>query len=351
VKQKTKLATVHEVARLAGVSASTVSRYLNKNGYVGKETRREIKRAMELIDFVPSAAARSLRRQRSMVVGLAVRHVDYFATANDPFFSLLFTGLAKIFSPAGYGLQVVETHPQAAEERTGTYYLEKVRERSVDGLVIADSLMGEPEILELQQYGTPFVLVNELVERFAGRCVLADDRAKGYELAKVLFERGHRHLSFIGHNHAWSETKGALQGVREAVAAHGGQMTDRDVLFVESGTDEDQLRLMAETLERMEASTGLVCPADDLTGRVAQLLHRGVKVPAGFEFAGQRLLVEEIVRKEFVAAIHPVNREMGIAAGHLLMSLLAGEAEGEEPVIVPMGPVIEPQCDLASALA
>jgi DNA-binding LacI/PurR family transcriptional regulator len=303
---------------------------------------------MELVDFVPSAAARSLRRQRAMVVGLAVRHVDYFATANDPFFALLFTGLAKVFSPAGYGLQVLETNAQAAEKRTGTYYLEKVRERSVDALVIADSAMADKEIVALQQYGTPFVLVNDLVEKFAGRCVVADDEAKGNALARALLERGHRRLGFFGHSADWVETKLALKGMRGAAGAYGVEVGAEDVLLIQSMTEAEQARAMVEILGRGDGPTGVVCGSDDLTGRVGQLLHRGAKVAEGFEFAGQRLQAEQIVRPEFICAVKPVNRAMGIAAAHLLLGLMAGEGEREEPLVVPMGAVSWPSCEMAT---
>lgn len=337
--------TLKDLAEYAGVSIPTISRHLNKSGYVGKDARRKVQESIERLNYYPNAIAQSLRQRKSMSIGLALEYIGYGEKA---FFSSIVSGLADAVGRKGYSLQFVETSPESAKRKQGLYYLDKVRGRSLDGLVIVDSCLPEEDFLQLRQYGTPFVVVDRLVEQLSGRCILADFRLMGYRLARFLLDRGHRRIAYFGTGEMYTETVHTIEGIRRALDEYGAQLHDEDVVFYTAGGGRSIIGPMVRILSREDAPTAAICGI--LTETLAQLIQRGLKVREGFEFAGRLCSPEEVVCRQFVYAVKTKAVQLGQGAGQLLLDLLAGKGERSEPVNVGVGEFSRPTCDLEAIL-
>ena len=328
-----KRTTIYEVAKRANVSVRTVSRYVNKSGYVGEGARGRVKAAIGELDYFPSSPARSLSKMRTMMIGIALYHADYLARSQDSFFPLLVSGLMENLGRYGYGLQILETCSESAEHNRGVYFLDKVKDGSLDGLVLADSLYSEEKVLELQQYEVPFVLAGRLVKGLFGHCVIADDFREGYLMAKFLFERGHKNVAYFGLPLSFTEGSHAMDGIDKAARECGGHFNSQDVIK----NDKNVMNRMIELLERKDAPTAVVCATTHISFWLAQLLRGGLRVPCGFEFAGVMFGNELLPCEQLVYVSSPKGRKIGLEASRLLLDIINGREEADEPVNVGVG--------------
>ena len=131
-------------------------------------------------------------------------------------------------------MQFLETCPESERRSGGTYYLERVLDHSVDGLVIADEFLSDKNISNLQTLGIPFILVNRMVKAFPGRCVLFDNYSKTYDMTRFLLKRGHKRIAFFGTMRKSSETITSLGGVNKALGESELNLDKTDLLCCES---------------------------------------------------------------------------------------------------------------------
>ena len=328
-----KRTTIYGIAKHANVSVRTITRYLNGKGYVGQDTRHRIQKVIKKFDYHPSSSARSLSRMKTMMIGVALYHADYLARCQDNFFPLLMSGLVENFGRGGYGLQILETCPEASEHKQGLYYLDRIKDASLDGLILADSSLPEQDIIDLQQYGVPFVLASRYMEALAGRCVLADDYREGYLMARFLLDRGHKSIAYFGLPVSFTEGSQAMEGIAKAVEEYGGNFRRQDV--IRSG--KHVIGRMMEILGREDAPTAVICATTQMSSWLVQLLRSGFHVPDGFECAGVMLDVELLPCRQLVYVSSPKGRKIGLKASELLLDMINGKEKRTKPVNVGTG--------------
>lgn len=143
--------TITDVARRAGVSASTVSHVLNRTRFVSQDTRDRVLRAVDELDYVPNHQARALVKSQTQQIGVAM------SALTNLYFGEVVHAIEEAASAAGYTLVLADTHEDAAtEERV----VAALRERRLDGLILAPSA-GSARVLDrLARSGLPTVLVD-----------------------------------------------------------------------------------------------------------------------------------------------------------------------------------------------
>ena len=326
--------TLKDVAEKAGVSVQTVLRYY-KNTNISPITHKHIGTTIKELNYRPNAAARSLRRQETLTIGLAIYHKEYIGDSNNAFFPLLLQGLVPVVGAHGYNLQILETDPKAVLHKRSIYYKEKVLDRGVDGLIVVDSIISDEEIMELEKERIAFVVVRRLLQKMPGRCVIPDEHAKVYRLGKFLLERGHRRIAYFGIEKKFIETTHSLQGLSAALAEYGAKLDERDMVLTQ--TEGVAMAAMEAILSRDDAPTAAICTTDFLTDMLTRRLLHGLAVPKGFEYAGETPRPENVLSKNFVYGVKPVGRKLGYEAGEVLIELLANGVEHTKPCVVEVG--------------
>ncbi|EQD44426.1 transcriptional regulator, LacI family, partial [mine drainage metagenome] len=184
-----KRATLHDLAQLAGVDASTVSRVLNEDPtlVVKDETRQRILGAVETLKYVPNAMARGLRRQRSQTIGLLVPDIG------NPFFAQIIMGAERVFSEAGFHLLLGNTAEDPARERS---FVELLRSNVVDGFMLATALTQDATVEELIRLEVPFVLVNR-AHPGTSNYVVVEDREATRSAVDYLLSLGHSRVAHV----------------------------------------------------------------------------------------------------------------------------------------------------------
>lgn len=274
VHTRGKIRNIAELAKIAGVSAGTVSRALADKDLVNKETRERIQALAREFGFRPNQMARRLRTQKTGVIGVVIplgherrQHIS------DPFFMTLFGYLADELTESGHDLMLSRVIPGDSE------WLDRIVDSGMlDGaLVIGQS--NQTEVIEkVAERYRPLVIWGSHREGQAQCTVGVDNRAGGRIAAQRLIARGGTRIAFFGDASA-PEIADRLAGVVEAVEATSGRVAVRN--FPTHLASEEMAAQIATNLAELDGAVdGIVCASDVIAMTTIRILHeRGVAVP------------------------------------------------------------------------
>ena len=318
--------TIYDVAREAGVSPKTVSRVLNDETPVNDKTRSAVRAAMRRLGYVPSRSARSLRSQRSGLIGLVTGAIsitqDQAAGLPD---MLIVQGVQRVLSERQMTLMVADTGGDMAKvpELVRTFL-----EHRVEGLCIVAEYHQEIA-LEIAVRGIPVVLVN-CFDGAETPAIVPDDALGGYLLTKGLIERGHRRIGFLTLPTAALARNLRLSGYRRALSEAG---IEYDPALVTVGMDPDPAAPIAPLpsalkglIELRDRPTVICCGNDFAAMHAYSLLGEWrISVPNDISIAGydDYRLVAELLRPPLTSVELPYMA-MGRRAGDVLIQLIEG---------------------------
>src|ERR1700688_3451218 len=202
------MTTMRDVARVAGVSAKTVSRVFNDDPHVTEETRERVRWAMQKLNYVPNLLARSFRAGADTAVGLAVPEIA------DPFFAAMTSSIEVDLVGRGMAVVVTSLGQDAERERSA---LEALLRRQISGLIVA-CVSADQSYLAPWQERTPMVFVDRAPKGLPGVYVIEDDLGGAREAVTHLVSHGHRRVAFLGVSTSVTTTRRRLKGYRSAVA-------------------------------------------------------------------------------------------------------------------------------------
>ena len=209
-----KVVTLADVARHAGVSAKTVSNVVNDWPYVSEEMRQKVKAAINELGYRPSALARSLATGRSNTIGVVLPDIS------NPFFGQAVRGCEDALNEAGYSIFLCNTDESIAKER---YYLETLSGRGVDGLILWGSRAVGASLAEVVANGMPLITVDSSAEGFYNNATYVTvDNARGATLAtRHLIKQGRRRIGHLAGPALRQTAMRRKAGYRDALAEAG----------------------------------------------------------------------------------------------------------------------------------
>lgn len=203
------MATIKDVAALAGISYTTVSHVLNKTRPVSEQVRLKVEAAISELDYVPSAVARSLKARSTATIGLLV------PSSVNPYFAELARGIEDACERNGYCVILCNSDDNPQKQRN---YLRVLLEKRIDGLVVA-SVGEDADLLQsLAGVRTPMVIVDRELEGVDADMVRIDHELGAYLATFHLLELGHRDIAYIGGPAQTGVTQLRLSGFRRAMA-------------------------------------------------------------------------------------------------------------------------------------
>ncbi|TFD93060.1 LacI family transcriptional regulator [Cryobacterium lactosi] len=264
-----KSATIYDVAQLAGVSPSTVSRALNMSGRVSAKTERLVKVAAATLQFRFNPRARSLQTGRTGTFALILSDIT-----NPVYFDLV-RGAERVAACEGYALILAESQESAENESNAAAGLQS----SVDGIILVASRLGDARIRELAQR-KPLVVVNRQVDAVSG--VVPNVRTGIRHALDHLAAIGHRRLAFLsGPTNSWMSELRWNTLIVEAPA--------RGMSIVEIGPGAPTLEGGRQSLCRVRAAgvTAVIAYNDLMAIGLLQASHEArISVPADLSILG-----------------------------------------------------------------
>lgn len=322
-------ATITDVASEAGVHPSTVSRVLNDHPgtTIRAATRQRVLVAADRLGYRPSALARSLRLQQTLTLGMLVPDIT------NPFFSSIIKGAEDAARQRGYNLILCNSEDDPQREET---YLRVLRERQVDGLLIASSQMADDTIAELREQAFPFVLLNRATRNAEDLAVVVDNHAAAFDAVAHLARLGHHRVGHVAGPQNTTTGVDRRDGYRAGVRAYGladepELVVEADAFSVEAGNQA--LGIMLAGPARPTA----VFAANDLIaiGMLQRLREIGARVPGDFSVVGFNDIPLAGLLEPALTTVRVPQLEMGVAGAHLLIDHLEGRPISNIRVTLP----------------
>jgi len=238
--------TIHDVAKAAGVSITTVSRALNGYGDVNEQTRQRIVRVAKELGYHPNAAARNLRGKRTGTIAFAPYLYQYAEPEPRPFFQELIGMLA--FDCFEHDLSLLVTLP-SSEQSITDMYRELTNSSRVDGIILAGIQPEDPRIPLLQEIGLPFVAFGRKLDEtdLSYPFIDVDGSAGVRKLIEYLYARGHRRIAYLSGPSVASYVYYRHRGYLEGLQAHDLKEDPR-LVVIGLQNQEDTFQAIAHML-------------------------------------------------------------------------------------------------------
>lgn len=338
------MATIYDVAKRAGVSAKTVSRVLNDAGPVGARTREAVRAAMQELGYVPSNAARTMRSNRSGLIGLITGAISAAQEPTQPAGLpdlFIVQGIQRVMAAADMTLMVADT---GGRRDRVPLLVRTFLEHRAEGLIYVADYHQRVELPPIPA-ATPLVLANCL-DAAGTPAVLPDDRRGQRELTGRLAEAGHRRIAYLTLRGVMEATRLRTLGYRDALEAAGLPFDPDLVRVADLGGGEGEAELLRSVIDGMlrlpEPPTVLCCGNDAMAMRVYGILRsRGIRVPDEISVAGYdnyRVIAETLYPP--LTTVDLPYAALGARGAERLLALISGKGRDDRSPTLVAGPVL-----------
>ena len=329
VLKREKSATISDVARVAGVAKSTVSKVLNGRMGISLETREKVLRVAKELHYRPSIIARSLKSKRTRAIGLVLPNIL------NPFFLSILKGVEDAAIDNGYIVVFCES---GNEKRRESIYFQIFEERWVDGVIFSgvDSDSEEERyIRSLRERGIPVVLIDREIEGYFTNAVLIDNEGAAFTATIHLLELGHRRIaSIVGPQNVRIFVR-RLEGYKSALNKYGLGF-DPELIVEEDLSVEGGIRATRRLLEKGLDFTAIFANNDLMAiGCMKELQRNGIAIPKDVSVVGfDDIPLALLVNPSLTTVAQPAY-EMGVEAVNLIKKSIEGRDGIESKVILP----------------
>jgi LacI family transcriptional regulator len=307
------MATIKDVAALAGISYTTVSHVLNKTRPVSEPVRLKVEAAIAQLDYVPSAVARSLKARNTCTIGLLIPN------GINPYFAELARGIEDHCERNGFCVILCNSDDNPEKQRS---YLRVLLEKRVDGLIVS-SVDGDVSFAGgLAEVRTPLVVVDRELEGIEADMVRIDHEQGAYLATRHLLDLGHRHIACIGGPPDTLVAEMRQAGYRRAMLEAGVEVLP--AWTVNSEFSSPAGYEAAVSLLNHQPPTAIFAGNDMIAiGVLRAAAERGVAVPKDLSVVG----FDDIQMSRYVyPALTTVGqsiRQLGETAAEMLLSRIA----------------------------
>jgi len=323
------MTTMVKVAKLAGVSISTVSHVLNGTRHVGEETRQRVLKAIEETSYRQDALARAMRRSRTDSIGLIV------SDGGEPAFAEMIRGVEDTATSQGITLLLANSAEDPQREARA---VQALLERRVDGLILARAAGSGPDTLaEFANQDTPLVLMDRLSGDPFDQ-VGVENLQPTKELVEHLVSQGHRRILLIAGDTRVSTLRERHDAFTEAMTAAG--IPAKDQLAITTAEPDKTDAGIRDALSAASPPTAVIaCSTVLAAAALREIQQRGLRMPEDIAFAAfDGFAYADLFEPQLTTVRQPAF-QVGATAAELLARRIADKSA--EPSVVRLAPAIE----------
>jgi len=328
--------TIKDVAKLAEVHPSTVSRVINNDPRISEKTKDKVLLIIKKLGYTPNAIARGLKTKRTFTLGMLIPDIT------NPFFAEIARGVEDAANKNNFNVILCNTDDKLKKEKT---YLEILREKRVDGLILGTAHIRDKSILELEKIKFPYMLVSRNIEGLDKNCIIVDDVEGGMMATEYLIKLGHRRIAHITGPIKTRSALNRLKGYQLAFKKHKIEYNDELV-----GEGDFRIKggyqAMKKFLKLPEPPTAIFAANDLLAlGAMQAIQKKKYHIPEDFCIIG----FNDISLASFVypplTTIRQPMQEMGALAVKMLLKIIEDGEFNQKKVTLKPKLIIRESCD------
>jgi LacI family transcriptional regulator, galactose operon repressor len=327
------MATLRDVARRAGVSASTVSHVLNNTRVVSDTLRQRVLASMRELEYEPNAVARMLSKKRSTTIGLIVSDIG------NPFFASIARGVEDVAQMHGYTMVLCNSDAEVAREAA---CLRALKSRQIDGVVLASAGAAHDYLNLLVRQGFPIVLVDRELPDLQLPAVLIDNERAAYRAVRHLIGRGHTRIGMLAGRPLFSTNIERIAGYRRALREAGLDL-DPQLLMTGGSSTEAGAKAATQLLELDRPPTAIFAGNNLVSiGALHAIVSKGLSLPedvALVTFDDLPFPWSDVFRPRLTTVAQPTY-ELGRRAAEMLIRLVGTSSQPRTRRVVLEGKLV-----------
>lgn len=327
-----KRSTINDVAKLAGVSISTVSGVINNSEkYISDELKIKVEKAISELNYRPNLIARSLKLQQTKTIGLIVTNIT------SPVIPPLVRTVQKIAQQKGFDTFIVSSEENAKIQDDA---IRSMLSKQVDGLIICPTLSSNNELIQNAIKLIPVVSIERQLPNTSS--VLTNNKETSHRIANHMIEHGYKRIGMITMQVFGSNTLKRIEGFQQALQEHGRFDPDliRETDYVGLSAQE-----VAKGLIKTKKVDAIMTASQSITlGTYTAIMSMGLKIPDDIAIFGyDDLPWMEAVRPKISTTKQPIE-EISAKACEILFSALEGEYTEDQTHCIDTHLIIRNSC-------
>lgn len=264
--------TMKDIAKMAGVAKSTVSRYFN-GGYVKDDTKSKIKKIVDEYDYEPNALAKSMKAKHTKTIGIITPCLDSITASRT------LMAMDEYLKSQGYNTLIVNTNHNELRELTSIEHLWKM---NVDGIILSATTITMAHHKLAMRLDIPMIFVGQLFKN--GISIINDDYRAGYDLGKYIRTMNHTDIVYLGvsgkdESVGIERKKGVLTALREDA--------NINISILETDFTFERARKVINDYLNTHLPTMIICATDNLAlACYKEIQERGLKIPDDISVSG-----------------------------------------------------------------
>lgn len=331
--------TIRDVAQLAGVSPSTVSRTCNNHPSISADTKEKVKSAIEQLGYIPSSAAIKSQKQENLDNKRHIKHMGVilapsnFSNCENSFNLRALHGISLYCSRNNYSNTVIagETiHDVLDNVKHITEY------QDVDGFIILYSIPNDPVAEYLEESNMPYVIIGKAATYVKNTIYVDNDNLlAGQEATDYLFKLNHKKIAFIGYEPSFLFSFERQSGYQLSMMQHGMSINP-DYIITDCTPPLTDLCTVAKLLQDSNRPTGLVVADDTMAVAIIQLCYKlGLNVPNDISIISFNNSLISVLTAPQLTSIDVNSSQLGSAAAAQLADNIERLERVSKKIIIP----------------
>lgn len=309
--------TIKDIARLSGVSITTVSQVLNGKGKrFSEKTRQKVLKVVAETDYRPDYFAKNMVNPQSKTIGVIVPDIT------DLFFSKVIEGIEMYLNEKGYVILLCDSHHSDEKE---AHYMSELMDRAVEGIILATpNALALDKLLAVKQYASfPYVLLDRGINKRDGGNILVNEFAGAYEAVAYLIELGHQRIGMLANDSKFYKMDERTDAYRQCLTDHQIEL-DESWVVSNAVTIEGGYLATKALLAKADVSA-LFCGNDQMAiGAYRSIFEAGLKIPEDISVIGYDGLDITKYLTPSLTTVYQPAAGIGQAAAKILVDAIAG---------------------------
>lgn len=310
------MATIHEVARKAGVSVATVSRVLNNRHKVTEKTRTKVERAIEDLNYEPSVLGRNLRNSESRLLLVMIPSIS------NPFYSQIINGIEDTAIREGYNIMLCETDSNPQREEI---YFNLIRNRLADGIISMDPTVNKKRLQELA-CTYPIVQCSEYDEDGTIPHVTIDNELAAYQAVRHLIKLGQKKIAFLNSDEKFLYARERQQGYERAMQEFDLPIKKEWVYSTNALEFHSGQQGVRTLMSQPDKPTAIFAASDILAiGALKECNIKGLRVPQDVAIVGfDKISFSNMTHPALTTVAQPMY-QMGSISAKMIIRKIRGD--------------------------
>ena len=301
-----------DVASKAGVSVATVSHVVNNTKPVSEKTKARIEAAIKELSYTPNFLAKSLKENRSKVIGLIIPDISNY------YFTEIASIIEQRLNDAGYNMILCNSNENLELE---IQHIQQLKAYMVSGMIIAPTTMDFDyrKLVASQDY--PIVFIDRKLSTLQGDSIIADGACAVEEAVSYLIKKGHKRIGFIGANRGLSTTANRFLGYQNAQKKNGIPLDSSLCVFGEPKINP-AMSLCSQLFSQTNISALLVSSSLMSIGAVQFFTKNNIKIPEQIALIGYDDYIWSTITAPPLSTIKQPTSEIGYKAAETMLNRL-----------------------------